>query len=101
RRAESALGDALPAPAVLLVLGVLAYPVAWEVAVSLTNFASRVDGGPAWVGLAHYGRMLGQEEFRRGLATTVLYLAGTTMAKLILGLGIALLLARPSRGRAL
>src|SRR5438094_5146352 len=45
--------------------------------------------------------MLGQEEFWRGLATTVLYLAGTTMAKVTLGLGIALLLARPSRGRAL
>ena len=98
---EIACAYALLAPVVLLVVGVLAYPVAWEVAISLTNFSSRVDGGPAWVGLANYGRMLGQEEFWRGLATTVLYLAATTMAKLTLGLGIALLLARPSRGRAL
>src|SRR3989442_4870142 len=45
--------------------------------------------------------MLEQEEFWRGLATTVLYLATTTIAKLTLGLGMALLLARPCRGRAL
>ena len=98
---EIACAYALLAPAVLLVVGVLAYPVAWEVAISLTNFSSRVDGGPAWVGLTNYRRMLEQEEFWRGLATTVLYLATTTIAKLALGLGMALLLARPSRGRAL
>jgi multiple sugar transport system permease protein len=92
---------ALMAPAVVLMLGVLAYPVAWEAWVSLTNFSSRADGRPVWVGLANYGKMFQEREFWGGLATTVCYLAVTTIAKLALGAVMAVLLARPSRARAL
>jgi multiple sugar transport system permease protein len=89
------------APAVLLVLGVLAYPIAWEVWISLTSFSSRDTDGPTWVGLANYRTMVESREFWLALATTVAYFAGTTVAKLVLGVGMAVLLARPSRGRAL
>ena len=89
------------APAGALVLGVLAYPVAWEIWASLTDFSSRAEGGPAFVGLANYGRLLGDTWFWKALATTLGYLAVTTTAKLVLGVGMALLLARPSRLRAL
>ena len=91
----------LMAPALLLVLGVMAYPVAWELWISLTSFSSRSEGGPVFVGLANYRRMLGEDTFWRGLATTVAYFGVTTAAKLALGVAMALLLARPSRGRAL
>ncbi|OLC14039.1 MAG: hypothetical protein AUH29_11135 [Candidatus Rokubacteria bacterium 13_1_40CM_69_27] len=89
------------APALLLVLGVLAYPLGWEVWISLTNFSSRAEGAPVFVGLANYRRLLDDPDFWRALATTVAYFAVTTMAKLALGVGLALLLARPGRGRAL
>ncbi len=89
------------APAGALVLGVLAYPVAWEIWASLTDFSSRTEGGPVFVGLANYGRLLGDTWFWKALATTLGYLAVTTTAKLVLGVGMALLLARPSRLRAL
>ncbi len=89
------------APALALVLGVLAYPLAWEIWTSLTNFSSRGAGGVAFVGLANYGKLLHDVEFWRALATTVAYFAVTTAAKLVLGVAMALLLARPSRGRAL
>lgn len=101
RRREVARAYALMAPALLLVLGVLAYPVAWEGWVSLTSFSSRAEGRPVFVGLANYRAMLQAAEFWRGLATTVFYFAVTTAAKLALGVAMALLLARPSRGRAL
>ncbi len=101
RRREVARAYALMAPALLLVLGVLAYPVAWEAWVSLTSFSSRAEGRPVFLGLANYRAMLQAAEFWRGLATTVLYFAVTTAAKLALGVAMALLLARPSRGRAL
>ncbi len=91
----------LLAPALLLVLGVLAYPLGWEVWISLTNFSSRAEGAPVFVGLANYRRLLDDPDFWRALATTVAYFAVTTMAKLALGVGLALLLARPGRGRAL
>jgi multiple sugar transport system permease protein len=87
------------APAALLVLGVLAYPLAWEVWVSLTGFSTYAAAD--FVGLANYHAMLAEPFFWRALATTMVYLAITTVAKLALGLAMALLLARPSRGRAL
>ena len=89
------------APAGALVLGVLAYPVAWEIWASLTDFSSRTEGGPVFVGLANYRRLLGDTWFWKALTTTLGYLAVTTTAKLVLGVGMALLLARPSRLRAL
>jgi multiple sugar transport system permease protein len=93
---------ALMAPALALVLGGLAYPLAWEVWVSLTDFgSSTVAGRPAFVGLANYQRMVESSEFWRGMLTTVLYFATTTVAKLALGIAMALALAVPYRGRAL
>ena len=101
RRRQVAVAYALMAPAGALVLGILAYPVAWEIWASLTDFSSRAEGAPAFVGLANYARLLGDAWFWKALATTLGYLALTTGAKLVLGVGVALLLARPSRLRAL
>ena len=91
----------LMAPALVLVFGVLAYPVGWEVWISLTNFSSRAEGDRAFVGFLNYRAMLDDSEFWRGLATSVVYLVVTTVAKLAIGVPMALLLARPSRWRAL
>jgi multiple sugar transport system permease protein len=99
RRREVGVAYGLMAPAVALVGGVLAYPLAWEVWVSFTGFSTQA--APRFVGLANYRAMLGEPFFWRALATTAAYLAITTVAKLALGLGMALLLARPSPGRAL
>jgi len=101
RRREIAAAYALMAPSLLLVLGVLAYPVAWEVWVSLTDFSSHSTSAAAFVGLANYGRLVKDVDFWSALLTTVLYFAVTTAAKLVLGVALALLLARPGRGRAL
>lgn len=101
RRREIAAAYALMAPSLLLVLGVLAYPVAWEVWVSLTDFSSHSTDAAAFVGLANYARLANDVDFWSALLTTVLYFAVTTAAKLVLGVALALLLARPGRGRAL
>ncbi|HEY2992327.1 MAG TPA: sugar ABC transporter permease [Methylomirabilota bacterium] len=99
RRRDSWIAYGLMAPAVVLIALVMAYPVAWEVWVSLTSFSVREEGR-AFVGLANYRAMVGDPAFRYALAVTVVYFAITTAAKLALGLGMALLLARPSRLRA-
>jgi multiple sugar transport system permease protein len=96
--AGSAAAYGLLAPALLLLLGVLAYPIAWEVWTSLTSFASRADA-PTFVGLANYRAMLAEPFYWRALATTVVYVAATTAAKLVLGVAMAVPLARPSRLR--
>ena len=94
------LAYGLMAPAVLLIVVVMAYPVAWEVWISLTGFSVREEG-QQFVGLANYRAMLADEVFWRALVVTVVYFLVTTAMKLGLGLGMALRLARPSRLRAL
>ena len=98
RTGGAAVAYGLLAPAILLVLVVLAYPIAWEVWISLTSLASRGEA-PTFVGLANYRAMLAEPFFWRALATTVVYLAVTTAAKLVLGIAMAVALARPSRFR--
>jgi multiple sugar transport system permease protein len=101
RRREVVAAYLLTAPAILLVLGVLAYPLGWEIWISLTDFSSRSTTRPGFIGLANYSDLLRETEFWRALGATVLYFALTAAAKLALGAVLALLLARPSRGRAL
>jgi multiple sugar transport system permease protein len=98
RPGEVVVAYMLMAPAVLLVLGVLAYPIGWEVWASFTGLSSR-GGGRGFVGLANYRGMLAEAFFWKALGTTLAYLAVTTVAKLVLGLGMAMLLVRPSRIR--
>ena len=101
RRREIAAAYALMAPSLVLVLGVLVYPVAWEVWVSLTDLSSHSTSPAAFVGLANYAGLAKDVDFWSALLTTVLYFAVTTAAKLVLGVALALLLAWPGRGRAL
>jgi multiple sugar transport system permease protein len=101
RRPRVAAAYALMAPALLLVLAVLGYPVAWEVWVSLTDLSSQVQGRPGFIGLGNYQRLLADATFWRATGVTLVYMAVTTAGKLLLGVAAALLLARPSRGRAL
>jgi trehalose/maltose transport system permease protein len=91
----------LLSPALLLLLTVLAYPVGWEVWTSLTSFSPLQEGGTAFVGAQNYVRQVEDAEFWRTVIVTVVYTLTTIAAKLALGLGFALLLARPFRGRAI
>ncbi|MBI3455549.1 MAG: sugar ABC transporter permease [Candidatus Rokubacteria bacterium] len=100
RRREILLAYLLALPAFLFVLGVLAYPVAWQGWTSLTNRSVLLDGPPSFVGLDNYLALLGDSEYRRAAAHTAVYFVITTVAKLVVGVALALLLARPFPGRA-
>jgi len=101
RRREIRTAYLLLSPAVLLLLTVLAYPLGWEIWTSFTSLSPLQDGGTAFVGLENYRRQFGDPQFWRLATITVVYAALTSAAKLALGFGFALLLARPFRGRAL
>ena len=101
RRRDIRTAYLLLSPAVLLLLIVLAYPVGWEVWTSLTSLSPLQDGATAFVGLQNYSQHLEDPQFWRTVAVTGVYAVVTIGAKLCLGLGFALLLVRPFRGRAL
>ena len=101
RARDVRLAYLLLAPAVLLLLTALAYPIGWEVWTSFTDLSPLNDHPTAFVGLDNYRRLAADPAFWRSAANTVAYAGVTSVVKLALGLGLALLLARPFRGRAL
>jgi len=101
RAGDVPLAYALLSPALLLLLVVIAYPVAWEVWTSLTDLSPLKGDAAEFVGFANYRHLLADGQFWLAALVTVAYAAITTIGKLALGLGFALLLARPFRGRAL
>ena len=101
RRRDIGLAYLLLTPTVLFLAGALAYPLAWEMWISLTSLSPLQEGRTAFVGLQNYRQQFEDPLFWRAAAVTVVYAAVTSAAKLALGLGFALLLARPFRGRAL
>jgi ABC-type sugar transport system permease subunit len=90
----------LMAPAVVLVLGVLAYPLGWVLWASLTNWTV-ANPSAHFIGLRNYLVFLGDPLFWRMTANTVGYTAVTAVLKLAVGVAIALVLSRPSLGRPL
>jgi len=101
RQRELRTAYLLLSPTVLLLLTVLAYPLGWEVWTSFTSLSPLQEGATTFVGLENYRRQLGDPQFWWAATVTVAYAAITSVAKLALGLGFALLLARPFRGRVL
>ncbi|MBI4240533.1 MAG: sugar ABC transporter permease, partial [Candidatus Rokubacteria bacterium] len=98
RRRDIGLAYLFLSPTLLLLLGVLAYPLGWEVWVSLTDLSPLKDDPTAFVGLENYRRFLTNPDFWHAAAATVVYATVTTVAKLMLGVAFALLLARPFPG---
>ncbi len=101
RQRDLCLAYLLLAPAVLLLAVVLAYPVTWEIWISLTNFSPLNETGKAFVGLENYRSLLSDPGFWHATTVTVGFALVTTVVKVMLGVAFALLLARPFRGRAL
>ncbi len=90
---EAVLGPLLVAPAVLLLVGLLAYPLLLSVWFSLTDrlLAAR---SYHFVGLRNFIELAGDDTFRQVLWNTVQYTVGAVAAKLALGMALALALHR-------
>jgi multiple sugar transport system permease protein len=101
RAGDIRLAYVLLSPALLLLLVVIAYPLAWEVWTSLTDLSPLKGGATDFVGFSNYRRLLLDGAFWQAACVTVAYAAVTSVGKLALGLGFALLLARPFPGRTL
>lgn len=86
------------APAIVILLGFVAYPFFDGIMTSLTDRAIARAG--AWVGLANFQRLFGDEVFGLAVRNSLLLTVGAVMLKLFLGLLGALVLAErfPLRG---
>jgi multiple sugar transport system permease protein len=91
-----------PAPAVVLVAGIIAYPIAYTVWMSLQEwFASSVTP-PKLIGLDNYRRIVTADaRFHQALARTVYFTVLVVGAETVLGVAMALLFNREFWGRGL
>jgi N,N'-diacetylchitobiose transport system permease protein len=86
----------LLAPALLVMGGLLLYPLARVVAISLQDFGLRelVSGRTNWVGLDNYTELLGNEGlWRTALPNSVVFAVVAVAATVVFGTLVALLLA--------
>jgi multiple sugar transport system permease protein len=94
---ERVLGYVLVAPVVLLLLGLVAYPFVVAVSMALTD---RTVGNPGkFIGLTNVQRLLQDSIYLQTLHNTLVYTAGATVLKLVVGFGLALLINERFRFR--
>jgi multiple sugar transport system permease protein len=90
------------APAVILLLAVTAYPLVYNVWNSFhAENLSIATGQGAWVGLNNYKEMFQSSEWVHALLRTFAFAGISVGIETILALGLALMLNRRFRGRAL
>lgn len=92
----------LPAPAVITLLLLLVFPLAYTAYLSLHEWYASSVLGPQFVGLQNYVQLFARDErFWPAFVTTLLFTIGSVVLTVSLGLGIAHLLIRSFRGRGL
>src|SRR5581483_5768177 len=91
-----------PAPAVLLVAAIIAYPIVYTVWMSLQDWFVSSLTPPRFIGVANYRKILfGDDRFRGAFLRTLWFTAIAVAAELVLGLAMALLFNRRFWGRGL
>lgn len=96
-RGQALWGLLFIAPAMGLFLIFAVAPVAWTLVISLDSYD--IASPPEFTGSANYQNLLGDPTFVKALVNTLLYVAGTVPAHIVLGLALALLLNLKLRGQ--
>jgi multiple sugar transport system permease protein len=98
-RAEQRLAWLLCAPAVLAMLLVTAYPVAYALWLSLFRYDLRFPDQREFIGLSNYLTVLGSETWWQSLFNTLLITLGSVAVELVLGFAFALVMHHSLIGR--
>ena len=101
-RADRRLGYLMVAPAIVLLLAVTAYPLAYNLWNSFhAENLSEITGQGGWVGFDNYSRMFQSAEWLDALLRTLAFAGVSVAIETVLALGLALMLHRKFRGRGL
>ncbi len=99
-RSERRLGWMLCAPAVIAMLLVTAYPIAYAFVLSLQNLDLRFPDESGWAGLSNYQTVLTSSLWWQDVGNTVLIMVISVAIELALGMAIALVMYRAIFGRS-
>ena len=97
---DAALGYALVTPLLLVIVGLLAYPI---ISALLLSFQDRMLGSPGrFIGLESYAELLfSDRRFRTVVSNSVIFTIVSVAGKLLIGLGMAVLLNQRIAARAM
>ncbi|MHB9860941.1 carbohydrate ABC transporter permease [Streptomyces sp. YIM S03343] len=98
-RQERRLGWLLCAPAVIVMVAVTAYPIAYAVYLSLQRYDLRFPAQAKFVGLSNYGAVLSSPFWWDAFWVTLFITAVSVTIELALGMGLALVMHRAIFGR--
>jgi multiple sugar transport system permease protein len=98
-RSERKLAWMLCAPAVVAMLLVTAYPIAYAVVLSLQNVDLRFPDENSFAGLSNYATVLTSSLWWTDIFNTVFLMVTTVAIELVLGMAIALVMHRAIFGR--
>ena len=89
-------------PALLFLLGVVAFPVLSTVGMSFSRWSGSAAAPPNWVALSNYADVFsGDPSFRNALFVTCYFTGVSVIIELMLGVGLAQLLNREFVGKGL
>lgn len=91
----------LNAPALILVITLVAYPVVYSFWNSLHFYVLRRPDDIRFIGLENYAYLLTNSDFWASMRITVIFGIGTVLATIVVGMSIALLFNESFRGRGL
>ena len=98
-KAERRLAYMLCAPAVIAMLVVTGYPIAYAVYLSLQKFDLRFPDDKEFVGLSNYADVLGSSIWWTDVFNTLVITVASVAIELVLGMAIALVMHRAIFGR--
>jgi ABC-type sugar transport system permease subunit len=96
---EAGFALLLLAPAALVVFGVVLYPAGRALVISFYDVTSPLRRAFPFVGLDNYAEIMASERFWTAAGHTLYFTVTSTAAELVLGIGLALLLAAPLKLR--
>lgn len=91
-------------PAVVLIAGLIGYPVirtGWLSLNDASGLRALTEGAMEFVGFGNYVEIFADPNLRRSAITTVVFGLACVAGTMLVGIGVALLLNRPFRGRGL
>ncbi|MHA6764140.1 carbohydrate ABC transporter permease [Streptacidiphilus sp. PAMC 29251] len=86
-------------PATVVVFGIIVYPVLRTVLISFFDVNSAVATSTPFVGLHNYTEIFSSADFWSTIGRTLYFTLASTALELALGMGLALLMNAPLRGR--
>jgi multiple sugar transport system permease protein len=98
-RAERRLGWMLCAPAVIVMIGVTAYPVVYAIILSLQRYNLELPQAVKFIGFSNYAAVLSSPYWWQALKVTVIITVFSVGITLVLGMLLALLMHRTLFGR--